>query len=365
MPVPPASAATATEFNFDSSCSTPYITAPSTPQRLPTTNFSSSSSSAGGGVPFEWEEKPGTPKRSGHRSNSTTEFYDDDEEFEFDFSGQLSRSSLSAADELFYGGKIRPLKPPPGYESSANSPRSPKSPKKKKEFDPFQAAIDETTRNRDDKQELDQRGRERRSAITTSTSSSTNYDPNCNSHAGGRRGISRSMSPMRVSDEMLVDVDGATSSSGTTTGGKQSYAAAFLSAISFSKGGKPYKKWKLRDLLLFRSASEGRATSLRSSEIKYAVLSRRSESSSAAPTTEDARITSSFRSTESFGSSRRMRAAVSAHEMHYTTNRAAAEEMRRKTFLPYKQGLLGCLGFSPGGGVPDISSRGVGSLTRG
>ncbi|CAN0846676.1 hypothetical protein LINGRAHAP2_LOCUS4559 [Linum grandiflorum] len=323
MPVPPASAATATEFNFDSSCSTPYITAPSTPQRLPTTNFSSSSSSA---------EKPGTPKRSGHRSNSTTEFYDDDEEFEFDFSGQLSRSSLSAADELFYGGKIRPLKPPPG--------------------------IDETTRNRDDKQELDQRGRERRSAITTSTSSSTNYDPNCNSHAGGRRGISRSMSPMRVSDEMLVDVDGATSSSGTTTGGKQSYAAAFLSAISFSKGGKPYKKWKLRDLLLFRSASEGRATSLRSSEIKYAVLST-------APTTEDARITSSFRSTESFGSSRRMRAAVSAHEMHYTTNRAAAEEMRRKTFLPYKQGLLGCLGFSPGGGVPDISSRGVGSLTRG
>ncbi|CAN0846677.1 hypothetical protein LINGRAHAP2_LOCUS4559 [Linum grandiflorum] len=321
MPVPPASAATATEFNFDSSCSTPYITAPSTPQRLPTTNFSSSSSSAGGGVPFD-----------------TTEFYDDDEEFEFDFSGQLSRSSLSAADELFYGGKIRPLKPPPGYESSA--------------------AIDETTRNRDDKQELDQRGRERRSAITTSTSSSTNYDPNCNSHAGGRRGISRSMSPMRVSDEMLVDVDGATSSSGTTTGGKQSYAAAFLSAISFSKGGKPYKKWKLRDLLLFRSASEGRATSLRSSEIKYAVLSRRSESSSAAPTTEDARITSSFRS-------RRMRAAVSAHEMHYTTNRAAAEEMRRKTFLPYKQGLLGCLGFSPGGGVPDISSRGVGSLTRG
>uniref|UniRef100_A0A803KNT1 Uncharacterized protein n=1 Tax=Chenopodium quinoa TaxID=63459 RepID=A0A803KNT1_CHEQI len=36
----------------------------------------------------------------------------------------------------------------------------------------------------------------------------------------------------------------------------------------------------------------------------------------------------------------------SAHEMHYAANRAQAEEMRKKTFLPYRQGLLGCLGFN-------------------
>eukprot|EP00253_Pinus_taeda_P001137 PITA_01137 len=36
---------------------------------------------------------------------------------------------------------------------------------------------------------------------------------------------------------------------------------------------------------------------------------------------------------------------VSAHELHYTANRAQAEELRRKTYLPYRQGLLGCLGF--------------------
>ncbi|KAL1543985.1 hypothetical protein AAHA92_20894 [Salvia divinorum] len=36
-----------------------------------------------------------------------------------------------------------------------------------------------------------------------------------------------------------------------------------------------------------------------------------------------------------------------AHELHYTTNRAQAEEMKKKTFLPYRQGLFGCLvGFS-------------------
>ncbi|KVI06890.1 EF-Hand 1, calcium-binding site-containing protein [Cynara cardunculus var. scolymus] len=49
---------------------------------------------------------------------------------------------------------------------------------------------------------------------------------------------------------------------------------------------------------------------------------------------------SSFRSNDGDGSRK-----VSAHEIHYTANRAVAEEMRRKTFLPYKSGLLGCLGF--------------------
>ncbi|GMI84438.1 hypothetical protein like AT3G62630 [Hibiscus trionum] len=34
------------------------------------------------------------------------------------------------------------------------------------------------------------------------------------------------------------------------------------------------------------------------------------------------------------------------HELLYTANRAQAEEMRKKTFLPYRQGLFGCLGFS-------------------
>ncbi|EXC13335.1 hypothetical protein L484_012763 [Morus notabilis] len=37
------------------------------------------------------------------------------------------------------------------------------------------------------------------------------------------------------------------------------------------------------------------------------------------------------------------------YEMHYTANRAQAEEMRKKTYLPYRQGLLGCLGFSSKG----------------
>lgn len=36
---------------------------------------------------------------------------------------------------------------------------------------------------------------------------------------------------------------------------------------------------------------------------------------------------------------------ISAHELHYISNRAQAEELRRKTLLPYRQGVLACLGF--------------------
>jgi hypothetical protein len=51
---------------------------------------------------------------------------------------------------------------------------------------------------------------------------------------------------------------------------------------------------------------------------------------------------------------RRSTTVAAAHERLYAApNRAQAEEMRRRTFLPYRQGVLGCLGFS---------SRGYGAL---
>lgn len=43
------------------------------------------------------------------------------------------------------------------------------------------------------------------------------------------------------------------------------------------------------------------------------------------------------------------RVLPSAHEFHYTANRAQAEEMKKRTCLPYRQGLFGCLGFSSKG----------------
>ncbi|MBA0877524.1 hypothetical protein Goshw_022700 [Gossypium schwendimanii] len=330
------------DFNFDSACSSPYMTAPSTPQRFgngssfffsaPTSPTRASSSVA---VPFEWEEKPGFPKMNDF--NGGIEKEDNThggggegcEDFEFDFSGQLERTSLSA-EELFDGGKIRPLKPPPGFsELSSYSPKSPRS-FRKKDIDPFETAIEKSRRRSAVEPKITtQRGRE-----TTSSSSSSYVHKK-----------SRSLSPFRVSDHTMFEQDQTTASSTNP----KSYMSSILSAISFSKGNR---KWKLKDLLLFRSASEGRATS-KDSFKKYAVLSKKEA--------EDVKSWS-FRSTESVGSSSKRRGPVSAHELHYTANRAVSEEMRRKTFLPYKQGLLGCLGFNPG--IHEVS-RGIMSFTRG
>lgn len=314
------------DFNFDSACTTPYISASSSPQRFGNYFLSAPTSPAHGGdalrttggeVPFNWEEKPGIPKSRATR--------DENDDFAFDFSGQLERSSVSAADELFDGGKIKPLKlkPPPRlqYEGKPfDSPKSPKKKLKKKELDPFAAALEQSSRT-----ENDRPGRERTQKSTTSS----------------RHKKTRSLSPFRASD-LLFDSESKQENTNISS------SSSFSSMITLW-----YSKWKLKDLFLFRSASEGRATN--KDQLNRFLKKTHSK--------EDAK-TSSFRSTgssvgsSSVSSSLRKR-EVSAHELHYTLNRALSEEMKRKTFLPYKNGVLGCLGFVPS--LDDTSFRGVAS----
>lgn len=411
----------APDFNFDSACSSPYMTAPSSPQRFGNFFFSAPTSPtrasaffnelndlslldgrdfnprySASSVPFKWEEKPGVPKcratstsTSNHgadRDYSSGNGGDGDDDFEFDFSGQLDVASLTA-EELFDGGKIKPLKPPPRLQvndsagsSSLTSPRSPRSPRARmcqgkrmvqdvlsprhrKDFDPFTAAIEQTRKRSVDEHEEKRSGRGR----SYSSPSPPSFV---------RKGT-RSLSPMRVSDIMLDQEEEnsqssvkppvsptaatanntktASSSSSSSSSAASSAYSSILSAISFSKG---YRKWRLKDLLLFRSASEGRASAGNDPLRKYSLLSKNKSGVG-----EDVK-NSSFRSTESGGSvsSRRRGPPVSAHEIHYTVNRAVSEEMRKKTVLPYKHGLLGCLGFNPG--MNEIS-RNFGSFTRG
>lgn len=337
VPHPPSPSATGLTSENNSACSSPYITAPSSPQRFP--NFFFSAPTSPSRIPPSFSHHQDHHQQSNNRHDE-----DGDDAFEFNFSAQLDRASLSA-DELFDGGKIRPLKPastsvsPPSLSSSSSS-RSRSIQKRD---------LDESSKLQTDDQvkEAQPRGRERISSSDSNNSSIL---------SSSRKGISRSLSPLRVSDVISEQDDRSPThtakiiSSNAGDNQNRSYASSILNAISFSKG---YRKWKLKDLLLFRSASEGRPTivddSLRNT--KYAVLSKKEA--------EEVR-NSSFRSTESSGSVRR-RGPVSAHELHYTANRAVAEEMKRKTLLPYKQGLLGCLGFNHG--MHDIS-RGVGSMTR-
>lgn len=377
------------DFHFDSAASSPYVSAPSSPKRFGRGGSSDpfdyychytsaptspsrvaailASSSA---VPFDWEEKPGTPKSP--RS-------DDVDDFAFDFSGQLEKGvplpDLTTADELFEEGKIRPLKlkPPPRLynlstvdksnkdSAGSSSPRSPKSPNRGlwaprgrgkvvsssegKGFDPFAAAMTEATR-----------GRERE----TGSSSKSSVQPSSSISSSRSRKGSRSLSPMRSGSGVGGGFFSKSSSTTTTSHSNSSTSATTIASECLkttTSGGS--RKWRLRDLLLFRSASEGRATGNKSKDPlrKYTMMPSSSKSSSPSFSFssrkggDDSR-NSSFRSIDSGGSGSSIRrsagSGASAHEVHYVSNRAASEEMKKKTALPFnRQGLFGCLRFNP------------------
>ncbi|OEL16690.1 hypothetical protein BAE44_0022292 [Dichanthelium oligosanthes] len=131
----------------------------------------------GSSVPFDWEERPGTPKRGlGGGAAANEPAWDTDFEFGTTADKAAPAETLTTADELFEKGKIRPLKPklktadepkvrplkpPPGLldgGSVASSPRSPMtkggmwSPRRRSrvgsgvDFDPFAAALLEATK---------------------------------------------------------------------------------------------------------------------------------------------------------------------------------------------------------------------------
>ncbi|KAE8665177.1 Acylamino-acid-releasing enzyme, putative isoform 1 [Hibiscus syriacus] len=332
------------EFDFNSARSSPVSTAPSTPRRMGDCFFSaptsparlfefyrefdlydmeSSMRSSRLAIPFDWDEKTGTNKSP--RSTMTGVAADEGDDFAFDFSVNLENTSRSA-EELFDGGKIKPLKPPSRLKVDVSSPKPPKSsfsqgkkiiheafsPRKKKDDrDPLPTAIGTSRNNREHG-----RGRERVQDFTLRNSS---------------RRATRSLSPYRVSDNRWEDdeeeEERKQQREPTTT--KQS-SSSLNSKPSFSSTSSKgcSRKWRLRDLLLFRSASEGRASD-KDPLRKY--------SSSFVKKPEEKKNS---------GGSRRK---VSAHELHYTTNKAISENMKKKTFLPYKHGILGRLAFNSNG----------------
>lgn len=97
------------------------------------------------------------------------------------------------------------------------------------------------------------------------------------------------------------------------------------------------KKWKLKNLLLFRTVSEGHASTKDTHGTKcHDTVSF------------GLRDRSNFSEVKK-GDERRRKGGMSAHERHYMKNRRAGEEIKRKTFLPYKRTLLmGCSDLDPG-----------------
>ncbi|KAJ0754722.1 hypothetical protein HanPI659440_Chr09g0350011 [Helianthus annuus] len=100
------------------------------------------------------------------------------------------------------------------------------------------------------------------------------------------------------------------------------------------------KKWSFKDLFLFRSASDGRAMD-KDPLKKYSSIFWKHEDF------RNSTLRDRSGSGSGSGSSRRRGPRVSAHELHYTVNRAVSNDMKKQTFLPYKQGILGRLAFNP------------------
>lgn len=108
-----------------------------------------------------------------------------------------------------------------------------------------------------------------------------------------------------------------------------------------SGSGRSSKRWVfLRDFL--RSKSEGRSNNKFWSTISFSPAAKEKKGNGPQKPKKVAGKPTN-------GVGKRRVPASSPHELHYKANRAQAEELRRKTFLPYRQGLLGCLGFSSKG----------------
>lgn len=327
------------DFDFNSAVTSPHSSVPSTPKRFGEYFFSAPTSPTRMSELYREFEEFSISINDGYGGTSASSSpvpkkitsREDQEEFAFDFSVELERASLSA-DELFDGGKIKPFEPPPRSEmggltatKSLNSPLTQGKKIIRNAFSPKRTAVDETETQ---KKSTNERGRGRTPALSSSS-----------------RRPTRSLSPLRVSqypweEEQQVQENNDNKQQLADLATKESLSS---SSSSSSNNKSSSRKWSLKDFLLFRSASEGRATDKDPFMRGYTITPFNKKHD------QDIK-NASLRSTDSTGgsgSSSRRRGPVSAHERHYNRKKAAAEDLKRKTYLPYKQSILGRLSFSP------------------
>lgn len=291
-------------FDFSSgTMSSPYLSAPSSPKRFGEYYLSAPTSpSRISQLYSEFEYFASIADSSTIEAAENTTNNDDEEDdgsnFAFFVSRESEKSSRSA-EELFDGGKIKAMKAENMLPSLSN-----KNP------------VLETEQRR---------GRDRNRATTASTTLSSSNS--------GRR-VSRSHSPFRkphytLESEQLQQQQAQSNKEESKSSAKLSLSNSGASISSSSGSSKGSRRWSLKDFLLFRSASEGRGSS-KDALNKYPVAFKKNE--------VEVR-SSSFRSSDRT----RRKGPVSAHEFHYAMKKAESDDMRKKTFLPYKQGILGRL----------------------
>ena len=292
--------------------------------------------------------------------------------YEFEFSarfgsaGSAGSGSMSSADELFLNGQIRPMK----LSSHLERPQV-LAPlldlEGEEEEEEAEAVSVSVVRGRDLRLRDKSIRRRTRSMSPLRSNTPLEWAENEEDHivgedhdnsvsSGKQIEVSSSEAEKRrenTDDGLGLGLETTPSVSGSASSSRSSSA------------GRSSKRWVfLKDFL--RSKSEGRSNNKFWSTISFSPTTKdrkptaqtlnapRSGPSSSSEATHKSKGSSSQ------GWARRMsgkptngvgkrRVPPSPHELHYKANRAQAEELRKKTFLPYRQGLLGCLGFSSKG----------------
>ncbi|KAJ0975585.1 hypothetical protein J5N97_017550 [Dioscorea zingiberensis] len=312
------------ELELDSSCSTPYVSAPSSPGRGPVPSYFYSAPASPmhyilSSIPYSSSPSSETDVEASISGAGS---------FEFEFS---SRGSMISADELFLNGQIRPMR----LASHLQRPQAlaPLLDLEDDDDDELRCPVAPGARGRDLRLRSGSIHRRARSlSPLRNPRLPWTEDDDEPERVPANRASDLETDPDPKQIEEPTPSSGSTSSSRSSSSGRNS------------------KRWIFLKDLLYRSKSEGRGNGKEKEKFWLSISfspSKEKEKpkpspavSSPAPATKRAAPPSARR--------------PSAHERHYTAKRAQAEEMRRRTFLPYRQGLLGCLG---------ISSRGYGAVS--
>ncbi|XP_022999190.1 uncharacterized protein LOC111493647 [Cucurbita maxima] len=347
--------------DVDSACSTPYVSAPSSPGRSPVGGFYYSAPAS----PMHFAITKSSNSSAQLSSSSLKDGHSCS--FEFEFSGRFgsngsgSVGSMSSADELFLNGKIRPMK----LSTHLEQPQvlAPLLDLEGEDEDDEGGEIVGYVRGRDlrlrDKS-LRRRTRSMSPLRNTPAEWTENDDEDLNAE-GFLENDSGEGKTMEKNEE-----EGFMSSETTTP-------SVSASSSRSSSAGRNSKRWIFLKDFLYRSKSEGRSSnhkfwsniSFSSAKEKKPTTNQATSTSTSTSSSTKQKATKPSAQKVKGGSGQvpakkptagkptngvgKRRIPPSPHELHYTKNRAQAEELRKKTFLPYRQGLLGCLGFSSKG----------------
>ncbi|PNT62531.1 hypothetical protein BRADI_4g04860v3 [Brachypodium distachyon] len=281
---------------FESSaCSTPFVSAPSSPARDPSFHIAPPAAGC-------YFSAPASPARGGAGGGEEEEFDSGSGfGFGFDFASRFPSPAMSSADELFHNGQIRPMR----LSSFLLRPQQPLPAPTRDLTEP--AAAD------------DERGR---------------FGKSRSAHRRARS-LSPFRGPRKVSPARAAPAGDKSPTSASRSSSSSSNASSASSASSSSS--RSHRRWGFLKDLMHRNHKSDDGPPAPSLPPMPTAPEKKSP----------ARVVAA-------AEARRGRRRRSAHERLYEARRAEAEDMRRRTFLPYRQGLLlGCLG---------LGSRGYGAM---